>query len=184
MGETDGILVARVKRGDRKAFDQLVRRHLRAAHAVARSRLNNPAEADDVCQDAFIKALTAIDECRDPERFRAWLLTIVKNTAHNRREYNRVREAAPLDAVQSTAARSDPYEDVRRSQLRDHLAAAMDGLTELQRRVLVLHDMEGWKHAEIGAELGISAGSSRVHLHVARRAMRKTLSGRLALGSL
>jgi RNA polymerase sigma-70 factor (ECF subfamily) len=60
----------------------------------------------------------------------------------------------------------------------------MEGLTDLQRQVLVLHDMEGWKHAEIGQRLGISTGSSRVHLHVARRAMRKTLGGRLALGAL
>ena len=60
----------------------------------------------------------------------------------------------------------------------------MQHLTELQRRVLVLYDLEGWKHGEIARELGISAGSSRVHLHVARKAMRKRLSRRLALGSL
>ena len=184
MGETDGILVARVKRGDAKAFDKLVRRHLRAAHAVARARLNDPAEADDVCQDAFIKALERIDACRDPEKFRAWLLTIVRNTAHNRREYNRVRQGASLESAKTAASGDSPYDDVRRSELRRDLSNAMGGLTELQRRVLVLHDLEGWKHHEIGEELGISSGSSRVHLHVARKAMRKSLSGRFALGSL
>ena len=183
-GETDGVLVARVKRGDAKAFDKLVRRHLRAAHAVACSRLGNPGEAEDVCQDAFIKALEAIDKCRDPEKFRSWLLTIVRNTAHNRREYNRVREAAPIDTAASATSRDNPFEDVRRSQLKQTLNNAMGALTELQRRVLVLHDMEGWKHEEIGQELGISSGSSRVHLHVARRAMRKSLSGTLVLGGL
>ena len=70
-GETDGILVARVRLGDSKAFDQLVRRHLRLAHSVARSTLENPDDADDVCQDAFIRALERIDDCRDPERFGA-----------------------------------------------------------------------------------------------------------------
>ena len=60
----------------------------------------------------------------------------------------------------------------------------MKHLTELQRRVLVLYDLEGWKHSEIARELGISTGSSRVHLHVARRNMRKRLSSDLALGSL
>ena len=83
-GETDGILVANVRRGDSRAFDQLVRRHLRAAHAVARSQLRNPDDADDVCQEAFIKALKRIDDCRDPEKFRAWLLTIVRNTRPSR----------------------------------------------------------------------------------------------------
>jgi RNA polymerase sigma-70 factor (ECF subfamily) len=57
----------------------------------------------------------------------------------------------------------------------------MENLTELQRKVLVLYDLEGWKHGEIARELGISAGSSRVHLHVARRSMRRLLGGRLAL---
>ena len=57
-----------------------VRRHLRAAHAVARAKLDNPGDADDVCQDAFIKALERIDDCRNPDGFRAWLLTIVRNT--------------------------------------------------------------------------------------------------------
>jgi RNA polymerase sigma-70 factor (ECF subfamily) len=83
--ETDGVLVARVRRGDSRAFDQLVRRHLRTAHAVARSKLDNPADADDVVQDAFIKALQRIDGCRNPEGFRGWLLVIVRNTAHNYR---------------------------------------------------------------------------------------------------
>jgi len=183
-GETDSVLVAQVKRGDAKAFDKLVRRHLRAAHAVARARLSDASDADDVCQDAFIKALEAIDKCRDPEKFRSWLMTIVRNTAHNRRDYNRVRETAPIEKAFSASSTDSPYEDARRSQLKDKLNHAMGALTELQRKVLVLHDMEGWKHDEIGNELGISSGSSRVHLHVARRAMRKSLSGTLALGSL
>ena len=184
MGETDSALVERVRRGDSKAFDQLVRRHLRSAHAVARSRLANDSEADDVCQDAFIKALENIDRCEKPDQFRAWLMSIVRNTAHNRREYNRVRDAAPMEAAAPVASSESPEDDLRRSRLRHELSDAMEGLTDLQRQVLVLHDMEGWKHAEIGQRLGISTGSSRVHLHVARRAMRKTLGGRLALGAL
>ena len=184
MGETDAVLVNKVKRGDSRAFDRLVRRHLRVAHAVASARLDNPSDADDVVQDAFIKALTSIDSCRNPERFRSWLLTIVKNTAHNRRAYNRVRDTAPLEHADGVSSKDDPLEDVRRAQLGERLTGAMGGLTDLQRRVLILHDMEGWKHAEIGSELGISAGSSRVHLHMARRAMRRILSNSFALGSL
>ena len=183
-GETDGILVARVRRGDSRAFDQLVRRHLRTAHAVAKTNLDNPSDADDVCQDAFIRALRRIDDCRDPDRFGAWLMAIVRNTAHNRRDYNRIRTTVPLEKALFAASRDDPLADAGRAELRGHLKEAMTHLTELQRRVLVLYDLEGWKHGEIARELGISAGSSRVHLHVARRTMRKRLSGPLALGSL
>ncbi len=182
--ETDGVLVARVRRGDSRAFDQLVRRHLRAAHAVARSKLDIPADADDVVQDAFIKALQRIDDCRNPEGFRGWLLVIVRNTAHNYRERERLRAAAPLEKVASAASGDDPLADIANAELRGRLSEAMENLTELQRKVLVLYDLEGWKHGEIARELGISAGSSRVHLHVARRSMRRLLGGRLALESV
>lgn len=182
-GDTDAILVARVRRGDSRAFELLVRRHLRAAHAVARARLDNPADADDACQDAFIRALERIDDCRNPEGFRGWLLAIVRNTAHNLRDYERLRAATPIDMA-VPAASHDPFAEARNAELRSHLAEAMQHLTELQRKVLILYDFEGWKHSEIARKLGISAGSSRVHLHVARKAMRKRLSGRLALGSL
>ncbi len=175
-GETDGILVERVRRGDSKAFDQLVRRHLRAAHAVARANLDSPSDADGVCQDAFIKALEQIDACRDPDRFRAWLMVIVRNTAHNRREYYRVRSAIPLEKATSAASGHNPLADAGRAELRGRLREAMTHLTELQRRVLVLYDLEGWRHGEIATELGISAGSSRVHLHFARKTMRKQLT--------
>ena len=183
-GETDGLLVARVRRGDSRAFDQLVRRHLRTAHAVARAALDNPDDADDVCQDAFIRALQQIDNCRNPDRFKAWLMAIVRNTAHNRRQYNQVRAAAPLEKAASAASGDDPLADAGRAELRVQLSEAMTHLTDLQRKVLVLYDMEGWSHGEIASELGISAGSSRVHLHVARKAMRRLLSGRLALEGL
>ena len=182
--ETDGALVARVRRGDSRAFDQLVRRHLRSAHTVARAKLDNPADADDVVQDAFIKALERIDDCRKPEGFRGWLLAIVRNTAHNYRERERIRAAAPLEAAASAASGDDPLADVTNAELRGRLGEAMSNLTELQRKVLVLYDLEGWKHGEIARELGISAGSSRVHLHVARKLMRRLLTGRLALESM
>ena len=182
--ETDGILVARVRRGDSSAFDQLVRRHMRTAHAVARATLDNPDDADDVCQDAFIRALRRIDDCRNPDRFRAWLMAIVRNMAHNKRDHNRIRAAAPLEKAYSAASGDDPLADAGRAELRGHLKEAMTHLTELQRRVLDLYDLEGWSHGEIASELGISAGSSRVHLHVARKAMRKRLAGPLAIGSL
>ena len=183
-GETDAMLVEQTRRGDSTAFDQLVRRHLRSAHAVAAARLDNPSDADDVVQEAFIKALERIDDCRNPAKFRGWLLTIVRNRAHNHREHERLRTGAPLDSVASAASGEDPFRDASNSELRSRLSEAMQHLTELQRSVLVLYDLEGWKHGEIARELGISAGSSRVHLHVARKAMRKRLSRQLALGSL
>lgn len=175
--ETDAGLVERARSGNSHAFERLVRRHLAAAHAVARSKLGgDPDDADDVCQEAFITALERIEDCRNPERFRSWLLTIVRNKAHNRREYLSVRATAPLDAAAPVASNEDPSARVERRELQEELTAAMEDLTDLQRRVFVRFDMEGWDHGEIAEELGISRGASRFHLHAARRALRKRLS--------
>lgn len=175
--ETDAALVERVRSGDPAAFDRLVRRHLRVAHSVARSRLDgNHHDADDVVQEAFISALEKIDDCRKPDRFRAWLLAIVRNETHRHREREAVRETEALDDVPPVASGSDPSRRARASELRTELEEAMSEMTSLQRRAFALHDLEGWSHGEIAEELGISRGSSRYHLHVARKHVRSHLT--------
>ncbi len=175
--ETDASLVVRARRGESRAFEILVRRHLKAAHAVALSKLGDSHDAEDACQEAFITALTRIDQCEHPDRFRGWLLTIVRNRAHNLRDYRTVRSAVSLEKAGPVAGAADPERDTERAELRSRLAEALDSLTELQRRVVMLHDYEGWTHKEIGKELGASAGASRFNLHAARRKLRKLLSG-------
>jgi len=174
---TDGALVRRVRSGDAEAFDLLVRRHLRVAHSVARRRLDgNHHDADDVVQEAFMNALKKLDDCRNPERFRAWLLAIVRNQAHAHREREAVRATDPIEEAAPVASSDDPSRRVESGEFRAELEEAMSGLTHLQRRAFVLYDMEGWSHAEIGEELGISRGASRFHLHAARKRIRKHLT--------
>lgn len=171
----DAALVRATRAGDSSAFEALVRRHLKAAHRVAVARLSNEQDAEDVCQDAFITALRKLDSCKRPEHFRAWLMTIVKNRAHNFREYQEVRRTQPLEHARSSASRSDPERDAGATDLRNRLTGALAQLTDLQRQVVLLHDYEGWKHTEIGERLGVSAGASRFHLHVARKRLRELL---------
>lgn len=177
--ETDASLVARARGGDAAAFEALVRRHYRAAYAVALATIGNGADAEDVCQDAFIRALERLDDCRDPARFSAWLLRIVRNRAHNHRDYLQRRDAAPLDSIPSPSSGSTPR-PAERAELRSRLEAAVRTLPEIRREVLLLHDLEGWRHREIAESLGISTGMSRQHLMHARRAMREILEGQLA----
>lgn len=176
--ESDAVLVGRVRGGDAAAFETLVRRHLRAAYAVALAQLGEDADAQDACQDAFVTALTRIEECRRPDQFVAWLLTIVRNRARDHRRYRRVRDALPLDAAGEAPGKADPQRDAERAELRGDLLDAMEGLTELQREVTLLFDLEGWSHREIAERLGISEGSARVHLFHARKALRERLSER------
>ncbi len=170
----DALLVAAVRCGDAAAADVLVRRHFRAAWAVALALLGNESDAEDVCQEAFVRALERIDECRKPDRFVYWLLQIVRNRAHNARDYRRVRSGPSVEQVE-VAAPDDAAEATERHELGDQLLAALESLSLVQRQVVLLKDLEGWDHRAIARSLGISEGMSRQHLFAARRALRERL---------
>lgn len=168
----DAALVGRALDGDAAAFEELVRRYTRTAYAVALGVVKEPADAEDVCQDAFIRALERLEDCRNPARFGAWFLRIVRNRAHSVRRYLGVRDAAPLDSVPARSDLPGPHREAEREELRADLRAALADLTEVQRQIVLLHDLEGWKHREIGELLELPEGTVRAHLFHARRALR------------
>ncbi len=169
-------LVERARAGDRSAFAELVRRHYRAAFVVALALSGSRADAEDVCQDAWVRALERLDSLRQPERFVAWLLQIVRHTAHNRREHGRLRRAAPLDAPAAVEV-ADPRQDPARAVLAVRLEAALAQLSPVQREIVLLHDLEGWDHRAIAAALELTETNSRQHLFQARRRLRQWLEG-------
>ena len=175
MEESDADLVLRVRRGDRGAADRLLERYLRACRAVALAVTGSAADADDVCQDAFVAAMERIDDCREPARFGGWLLQIVRNRARNHLRDQRLRDAEPLDDEPAGGGLS-PAEALDRHELGRQLESALAALPEAQREIVLLHDLEGWKHAEIGERLELPAGTVRSHLHHARRRLRQILS--------
>ncbi len=170
----DADLVAAVRRGDARAADVLVRRHFRSSYAVALALLGNPMDAEDVCQDCFVRALERIEDCRQPDRFVFWLHQIVRNRAHNAREYRRVRSGPSVDEL-DVAGADDATRLVESNETGDRLAAALATLSPEQRQVLLLKDMEDWDHRAIAGSLGFSEGMSRQHLFNARRLMRERL---------
>lgn len=178
MPGSDRDLVKEALRGRKVAFEALVRRHLRAAYAVALARTGNPHDAEDVCQDAFIAALERLSTLRDPDRFGAWLLEIVRNRALNMIRSRRVRSEEPIDEAAERGGGPDPGRDLERSLLREDLLGALAGLDETRREVALLHDVEGWRHAEIAERLGMPEGTVRYHLHEARKTLRARLAGR------
>ena len=180
MPETDAELVRRVRRGEREAFDRLVRRHLKAAYAVALSVLGEPTDAEDVCQDAFVTAVERIHDLRDPAQFSGWLFQIVRNRSRQFRRSEAIRRHLPLDRSQTLAAGGEsPALAAERAELRARLLAALAELPEERREVILLHDLHGWKHREIAERLGLPEGTVRSHLHHARRALRPLLSSDL-----
>lgn len=178
MPGSDRDLVVEALRGRTVAFEALVRRHLRAAYAVALARTGSPHDAEDVCQDAFIAALERLATLRDPDRFGTWLLEIVRNRALNLLRKRRVRSEEPIELATDLGGGPDPGRDLERSALRQDLLEALAVLDETRREVALLHDVEGWRHAEIAERLGMPEGTVRYHLHEARRTLRERLAGR------
>ncbi len=173
--QSDAELVLLAREGDGNAYGELVRRYQRAAYAVALSVTGSHQDAEDAAQESFLVALQRLDDCRNPARFAGWLLTIVRNRSRNliRRESLRSTEQIPESA--STSAPS-PDRMVDISVLRSRLKEALNKLPEIQRKVVLLHDLEGWKHDEISQQLGMPSGTVRSHLHFARKTLRAELA--------
>jgi RNA polymerase sigma-70 factor (ECF subfamily) len=171
----DGELVERTREGDPDAFGALVERYMRSAYAVALSVTGRHEDAQDAAQESFLVALQRLDECRSPERFAGWLMTIVRNRARNlvRREVLRDTDSVPESAQSRSPT---PERDLETLELRRSLQEALAGLTEVQRQIVLLHDLEGWKHREIADRLELPSGTVRSHLHFARKALRGALT--------
>ncbi len=164
-------LVAAARGGDLEAFAALVRLHQRRAYAVARAIVLGHEDAEDAVQEGFLHAFRAIQRVDPAQPFAAWLHRIVANAALDIGRRRRVRDADELtDAVAS------PFRDpAEADELRRRLTAGLQLLTERQRTVIVLHDIEGFRHAEIGEILGIPEGTARSDLHHARHMLRRDL---------
>lgn len=169
--EERGLVLA-AQAGDHVAFAGLVRRHQRRAYAVARAIVLSHDDAEDAVQEAFLHAFRALERFRPEQAFGAWLHRIVANAALDIARRRKVRDADELPETLSSPHK-DPAEA---SELRARLARALATLGERQRAVIVLHDVEGYKHAEIGTLLGIPEGTARSDLHHARTHLRRQLS--------
>ncbi len=171
ISEEERSLVARALAGDKDGFAGLVRIHQRRAYLVARAVVLTHEDAEDAVQDGFFRAYEALDRFDAAQSFGAWLNRIVANAALDLSRRRKVRSAEELSDTFPDAFR-DPAEQ---GELRRRLQAALATLPQRARAVLVLHDIEGFTHAEIGEMLGIPGGTARSDLHHARQKLKKLL---------
>jgi len=157
--DNDFALVRRAMDGDRGAFSDLAAAHWRRLLALARSIVAD-LEAEDVVQDALIKAWKKLGSLREPKAFSAWLTRIVANAAVARARRRRFFE--PIDGI-AVAAVEAPVD------LRIDVGKLLRKLAPRQRAVLHLTAVEGYTDREIAEALGISSSSVRVHRLRARR---------------
>lgn len=174
--EDDEALVARTLAGELGAFELLVARHQAVVHRVA-ARVVGPEAAQDVTQDAFLRAFHRLGSFRSDAPFRAWLLRIAFNTAITaaaRRDPQPLADPAtdapraqPL-APALTADRPLPADALERGERSERLASKLATLRPAHRAVLVLRDVEGLSYEQIADVTGMPLGSVKGRLHRAR----------------
>jgi RNA polymerase sigma-70 factor (ECF subfamily) len=162
-----------IQEGDEDAFRILYRRHTPAVYQfVLRLVGGNPHEAEDILQETWLRAARGLEGFRWKSALRSWLTGIALNRV---REMARKRKRSLVEVDTKwdiPGATSDPAQQI-------DLERALELLPPGFRTVLVLHDVEGFTHQEIGTRLGITDGTSKSQLHGARKAMRRLLNAGL-----
>jgi len=166
---SDAELVQRTTRGDLSAFEHLVDRHRPVVIRVA-ARIAGREEAEDVSQDAFLRAFHRLDRFRGDAPFRSWLLRITHNAALDHLARRRAEPVDPetLDRDEPSAARP-PADRLEVRERIERLERKLHGLNPQHRVVLVLRDAEGLSYEEIADITDTPIGSVKGRLHRARR---------------
>lgn len=170
---SDSELIARFQRGDRTAFDALVRLHLDRVVRAARGFLGDPHEALDVAQEAFVAAFRTLREWRPEAPFFSWLYRTTLNLC-SRRLRDRGRHAVPVPDLEKAAGGPHAPEDPppERADLARVLEEVLDGLSDRQREIFLAVHARGMPLADAARRLGISTGTAKSHLHRALAALR------------
>ncbi|MEZ4523341.1 MAG: sigma-70 family RNA polymerase sigma factor [Thermomicrobiales bacterium] len=194
--DTDGDLINRARDGDLDAYNILVDRYRDAVYGVSLRYMRRTDLADDVTQDAFLRAYDALDTFRNDEGrgFKSWLLRIATNRALDVLRYEGRRPAGSLDAALDNEESSwepetetdHPVDLAEQAALHRHLERALGELPEDQRLAVILFDVEGYSYEEISEISGVAVGTVKSRLHRGRGRLREILnereSGRELLG--
>ena len=170
----DEALVRRSLSGDMGAFEELYRGHVGRVHgAILRLVGMDRGRAEELTQDAFVRAWQKLSSFRHESAFSTWLYRLGVNTALMDLRGRRDAKETDVEDLELVAGGDVPFCAGERGDIE----RAVSALPPRARAVLVLHDVEGWKHEEIARELGMAVGSSKAQLHRARGLLRNALGG-------
>ena len=168
--ESDGDLVRRARAGDLPAFEELYRRHIDKIFGLCLRMVANRAWAEDLSQESFVRAWQKLASFRGQSAFATWLHRLTVNVvlgdlrgSHRRQKH---LEAEPPESRPTVSSHLGQAVDLER---------AIASLPQRARKVFLLYDVEGYRHREIAALTGISEGTSKAHLHRARKLLREAL---------
>ena len=169
-------LVTAAKAGDKAAFDELVRVTCADTYTLAYRLTGNVEDAQDVVQEAYIRAFKGLKRYRGDAKFTTWMYRITANCAKSHLDKgSRNRHESIDDTTEVIDESPGPEARLGSSEERRVLGAALQSLSPEMRAVVVLRDVYDLPHDAIAAELGISEGAAKVRLHRARRKLRERL---------
>ena len=187
-GPPESEIIARAKAGDHEAFRVLVERYQGRAYRLALRIMGDEDLAQDVVQEAFLKAYGSLGRFEGRSKFYTWLYRLVFNlcidTKRRDRSLGQVEwsEEQALDVAPEAAAAgigdpdgATPSQELERKELRELMTRAIEALPEDARRTLVLREVDGLSYAEIAQSLGVPKGTVMSRLHYARRRVRAAL---------
>ncbi len=169
-------VIARVQSGDAEAYDTLVSKYLRRVVSIAWSITRNAHDAEDLAQEAFVKAYQNIGRFRIAEPFGPWIGRIVTNLALDVLKHRRKFRHEELAETERAARRDDADVAAMSNDIASRIDAAIESLPEMQRLVARLHLVEEMEHAEIATVLDVSEGTVRSHLSHARTKLKEKLA--------
>jgi len=182
--ENDQQLVQRVQKGDRSAFDLLVLKYQHRVLKLVGRFVSNPAEAEDVAQDAFLKAYRALPSFRGESAFYTWLYRIAINTAKNSLVATRRRpvdfdldlqDPDQFDRHAKLKEVDTPERVLLTEEIRQVVQGAMEQLPEDLRTAIVLRELDGLSYEEIAEAMDCPVGTVRSRIFRAREAIDKRL---------
>lgn len=170
--DTERERVRRAQAGELAAFEELYRENVGRVYALCLRLSSDPTLAEELTQDAFVRAWQRLASFRGESAFFTWLYPLVVNLTLSERRSRRRREARVMPMADPSA-----FETAipARPEVKLDLARALDRLPPGARAIFVLHDVEGRRHQEIADLTGVATGTSKAQLHRARKLLREAL---------
>ncbi|GBF33773.1 RNA polymerase sigma factor RpoE [Desulfocucumis palustris] len=188
----DDVLVQKSKNGDLDAFDELVKKYESKIYTVAYRFTSNHADANDLAQETFIRVYQSLGTFRGDSSFATWLYRIAANVCRDELRRQQRRKKVSLDEIMSHPGgniyladeASSPEESLERNELQRAVQKCLNTLSEEQRLILVMREIQGLSYEEIAASLDCSLGTVKSRLSRSRQALKQKVLGDRELSNI
>ncbi|MBF0622138.1 MAG: RNA polymerase sigma factor RpoE [Magnetococcales bacterium] len=190
VSDADRLLINKVKEGDTKAFELLVRKYQGRVASVISRTVQDPAKVQDLTQEAFLKAYRALANFRGDSAFYTWLFRIAVNTAKN--HVMSAGRGVPVNDIEYEKAdriatqlqdHDTPERQVLRGEMLKNLQAVINGLPDAMKEAIILRDLEGKTYEEIAQEVSCPIGTVRSRIFRGRQEIIEKMQGYLKSGN-